>query len=318
MSNKILLAPIQGVTDYQFRNTFNKFFNGVDYMYSPFLRVDKDMHLKSSKLRDIFPENNRNVNLVPQILTNNPHEFIFLSNFLFDKGYEHINWNLGCPFPMLTKRELGSGMLPHYKKIEDVLKKVLPVIPVKISIKMRLGFESEGEIFKILPILDKFPILEIIIHPRTAKQMYKGSVNTGVFEKCLALSKHKICYNGDINTLDDYNNLNDRFKTVNSWMLGRGLIANPFLAMQIKQNNIEIAENKMEIFKDFHDALCEQYLSMLSGDTHLLNKMRTFWEYFSLSFSNSHKAYKRIKKATSIDKYRIAVAQNCNNESWIV
>ncbi|MDA3954668.1 MAG: tRNA-dihydrouridine synthase family protein [Bacteroidales bacterium] len=314
MANRILLAPIQGVTDYHFRNTFNKFFKGVDFMYSPYLRVDKNMQLKNSKVIDILPSNNKNINLVPQIMTNKPEEFTYMSKFLFDKGYEHINWNLGCPFAMVTNRELGSGLLPHHNKIEDILEKVMTVLPIKLSIKMRIGLENENDIFKILPILDKFPILEIIIHPRTGKQMYKGQVYTSIFEKCLALSSHKICYNGDINALDDYNNLSNRFKTVNSWMIGRGLIKNPFLAMQI---NKVLTENKMEIFKEFHDALCEEYLQSLSGSSHLLSKMIVFWEYFSLSFSNSHKVYKRIKKATSISKYKIAVAQNCNEEKWI-
>lgn len=317
MSNKILFAPIQGLTDYHFRNTFNKFFDGVDYMFSPYLRVDKDMMLKNSKVRDIIPENNTDIKLVPQIMTNKPDEFIFLSKFLYDKGYEQINWNLGCPFPMLTKRELGSGLLPHYNKIEDVLTKVLPVISVKLSIKMRIGFENEDDIFKILPILDSFPLTEIIIHPRTAKQMYKGEINTKVFEECLTLTKHKIVYNGDINTLNDYTTLNDSFKTVNSWMLGRGMVANPFLAMQIKQNDKDFPENKMERFREFHDALAYEYINSLSGASHQLNKMRVFWEYFSLSFSNSHKVYKRIKKATSINKYNAAVEQNCNEETWI-
>lgn len=317
MSNKLLLAPIQGVTDYQFRNTFNKFFKGVDYMYSPYLRVDKDMQLKNSKVKDILPENNKTINLVPQIMTNKPEEFIYMSKLLFDKGYQHINWNLGCPFAMVTNSELGAGLLPHYDKIEDILEKVLSVIPVKLSLKMRIGLENEDEIFSILPSLDKFPIHEIIIHPRTGKQMYKGQVNTDVFEKCLELTKHDICYNGDINTIEDYSNLSSRFKTVNSWMLGRGLIANPFLAMQINQNDKKFPENKMDIFKNFHDELCEQYSGNLSGPSHLLTKMRIFWEYFSLSFSNSHKVYKRIKKATSISKYRIATEINCAEESWI-
>ena len=315
MSNKILLAPIQGVTDYQFRNTFNKYFKGVDSMYSPFLRVDNDMQLRNSKIKDILPENNKSINLIPQILTNNPDEFIYMSQFLADKGYEHINWNLGCPFPMLTRRELGSGLLPHYSKIDNILEKVISKISVKLSIKMRIGYEEENDIFKILPILNKFPIHEIIIHPRTGKQMYKGEVNIDVFEKCLSQTKHKVSYNGDINTLNDFNNLSSRLPNVNSWMLGRGIVANPFLAMQIKQ--IDISEDKMQIFKEFHDALCDEYLKKLSGPSHLLSKMRVYWEYFSLSFSNSHKVYKRIKKATSIDKYNIAVDQNCNEEQWI-
>jgi tRNA-dihydrouridine synthase len=176
--------------------------------------------------------------------------------------------------------------------------------------------ENNDDIFKIIPILDNYPISEIIIHPRTGKQMYKGEVNTDIFEKCLDLTKHKISYNGDITTLEDFRKLKNRFESINSWMLGRGLVANPLLAEQIKQKPQDSEENKMLRFKEFHNALVEEYLDKLDGSSHFLNKMRIFWEYFSISFSNSHKVYKRIKKATSIEKYHSAVEQNFQ-ESWI-
>ncbi len=317
MIQKIALAPIQGVTDYHFRNTFQKFFDGVDVFYSPFLRLDKDMQFKKSKVKDVLPENNEGVNLVPQVLTNSADEFIYLSKYLFDLGYKDFNWNLGCPFAMVINRELGSGLLPHFNKINDLLEKVIPVIPSKVSIKMRIGLENEDDIFEILPILNNYPISEIIIHPRTGKQMYKGDVNLDVFEKCLDLTKHKISYNGGINSLEDFQNLKNRFKNVNSWMIGRGLVVNPFLAEQIIQKSKDSKDDKMSRFKDFHNALTQEYLERLEGSSHFLNKMRIFWEYFSLSFSNSHKVYKRIKKATSIEKFNIAVEQNFSNESWI-
>jgi len=317
MIPQISLAPIQGVTDYHFRNTFQKFFGGVDVFYSPFLRLDKDMQLKKSKVKDVLPENNEGVNLVPQILTNNADEFIHLSKYLYDLGYKNLNWNLGCPFAMVINRELGSGLLPHFNKINDLLEKVIPVIPSKVSVKMRIGLENDDDIFKILPILNNYPISEIIIHPRTGKQMYKGEVNTDAFEKCLDLTKHKISYNGDINTLEDFQNLKSRFGNINSWMIGRGLVSNPFLAEKIKQTNNDSQENKMLRFKEFHDALAQEYLFRLEGSSHFLNKMRVFWEYFSLSFSNSHKVYKRVKKATTIEKYNIAIEQNLSNENWV-
>ena len=134
MTPKISLAPIQGITDYQFRNTFQKFFEGVDVFCSPFLRLDKDMQLKGSKVKDVLPENNTNINLVPQILTNNSEEFIYLSKYLFDLGYKHLNWNLGCPFAMVINRELGSGLLPHFNRINNLLEKVIPEIQLSLSI----------------------------------------------------------------------------------------------------------------------------------------------------------------------------------------
>lgn len=316
MNEQISLAPIQGITDYVFRNTFQKHFGGVDVFYSPFLRLDKEMQLKKSKLKDVLPENNKDINLIPQILTNNADEFIYFSNYLFDLGYEEVNWNLGCPFAMLVNRNLGSGLLPHFEKIGSVLEKVITVIQSKVSVKMRLGLEKEDDIFKILPILNNYPITEIIIHPRTGKQMYKGEVNLDFFEKSLDLTQHKVSYNGDINTLDKFQTLKDRFKSIDSWMIGRGLVSNPFLAEHIKGEDIT-KEDKMGRFKSFHDEHVDNYLSSYSGPSHLLNKMRAFWEYFALSFTNSHKVYKRIKKANSIEKYYVAVEQNCTNENWI-
>ncbi len=315
MSVKITLAPIQGVTEYHFRNTFQKYFRGIDEMYSPYLRLDHNQELRKSKVRDVLPENNTKFNLTPQIMTNTPEGFLFLAKFLEEKGYTKINWNLGCPFPMVTNRKLGSGLLPHYKEIDKVLEKVFPQITAQISIKMRLGLDNDQEIFQVLPILNKYSISEIIIHPRTGKQMYKGDINLEIFKECLNRTDHKISYNGDINNLNNYKQLKNKFDIVDSWMIGRGIVANPFLAMQIKGESI--SDDKIRIFKLFHDELVDEYLNTLSGSSHLLNRMRVFWEYFSLSFSNSHKVYKRIKKATSIDKYYTAAEQNFTSENWI-
>jgi tRNA-dihydrouridine synthase len=217
---------------------------------------------------------------------------------------------------MVTNRKLGSGILPFHNEIDQILNEALPKTKLKLSIKMRIGLEDENEIFNVLPILDKYPISEIIIHPRTGKQMYKGEINLQVFEKCLQLTKHSICYNGDINTLSDFESLKQKFNSVNTWMIGRGAVANPFLVSQIKGE--KLPENRIDQFRKFHDELFLHYQNQLSGQSHVLNKMRVFWEYFSFSFSNSQKVYKRMKKATSIHKYNSAVEQNCTNENWIV
>ncbi|MCG8410101.1 MAG: tRNA-dihydrouridine synthase family protein [Bacteroidales bacterium] len=314
MNDKILLAPIQGITDYVFRNVFLKYFSGVDYMYSPFLRLDKDNNLRNSKIRDILPENNKINNMIPQIMTNSSDGLIFLCNFLGDKGYNEINWNLGCPFPMVANRKLGSGLLPFHHEIGKILDESMPKLNLKLSIKMRLGYENPNDINDILPILEKYPLSEIIIHPRTAKQMYKGEVNLEAFENSLQLTKHNISYNGNINTVDDFKYLKERFPQINSWMLGRGIVSNPFLASDIKNENI--CNNKRNQFKLFHTELSETYLNLQSGNSHFINKMKGFWEYFSLSFTNRHKVYKRIKKAKTQADYYAAANYNFNNEKW--
>lgn len=311
---KLSLAPIQGITDYHFRNAFLKYFDGIDEMYSPYLRFDHKKELKKSKVRDILPENNPHSCLVPQIMTNNTDDFLYFTEFLSDLGYNHINWNLGCPFPMVTNKKLGSGLLPYADEIDHVLESVFPKTDMEISIKMRLGYETNEDIFNILPRLNKYPISKIIVHPRTAKQMYKGNVFLDDFRKYMEISNHEIVYNGDINSVDDFNSLQNNFTKVNQWMLGRGIVANPFLAMQIK--GLPIDKDKKTHFLEFHNDLLESFLKQTSGDSHLLSKMRAYWEYFALSFTNSHKVFKLIKKSKNISGFHNAISAIAKNEDF--
>lgn len=314
MQTEISLAPLQGLTDFIFRNSFNKFFTGLDSTYSPFIRIEKG-EIRRSKLRDIEPELNKESNLVPQILTNDTEEFIFLANMLSEMGYEEINWNLGCPFPMLARHNLGSGMLKEFEQIDQMLTNVLSKISCKLSLKIRSGYENETDLLELLPLLDKHDICEIIIHPRTGIQQYKGDVNKDVFKKALELSKHKLTYNGDINSLEDYKAFSEEFPSTSSIMIGRGIIANPFLAMDIK--GIEVEGDRLEIFKKFHGELLVSYSELLNGDMQILKRMQGFWEYFSLSFTNSRKVYKKIRKAANATKYVNAVNEIFREEKWI-
>ena len=314
MQTRISLAPLQGLTDFIFRNTYNKFFTGIDVAYSPYIRIERG-DIRRSKLRDIEPENNNGIKLIPQILTNNTEEFIFLAKHICELGYNEINWNLGCPFPMVARHNLGSGMLNNPTQIDDILSTVLKAVECKLSIKMRNGYEDENDILTILPLLEKHNLSEIIIHPRTGIQQYKGNVNRDIFEKCIPLTKHNLTYNGDINTIDEYNAFKKQFPNTDSIKLGRGVIANPFLPMDIK--DIEIKEDRLEIFKQFHGELLIGYSELLNGDMQILKRMQGFWEYFSLSFTNSRKVYKKVKKATSAAKYVNAVSQIFREEEWI-
>lgn len=309
---QIYLAPLQGFTDFHFRNAYQKYFGEVDRYFSPWIKLDGEGKLKNSQIRDVRPENNQGVKLIPQLMCNNSVDFLYLANYLFNLGYPEINWNLGCPHPMITKRNLGSALLKNPDKIISILDEVLPKMQNKLSIKMRLGYESEDESIQLLPILNNYPLTEIIIHARTAMQMYKGKANINAFENCISLSKQKLVYNGDLNTLKMFKELSVRFPQINRWMIGRGLIANPFLATMIKNDSDKLPENYKKVFLDFHNNLMESYASHLSGEKHLLIKMISFWEYFSSSCNDAHKAYKRIKKAKTLIAYNEAVRVNLN------
>ena len=308
-------SPLQGFTDFRFRNAFQRFFGGIDQYIAPYIRVNGKLEIKPGNERDILPENNRSLDLIPQIITQDANEFLFVAKFVQKLGYNELNWNLGCPYPMIAKKGMGSGLLSMPEKIDEILTRVCAETDIQISVKMRLGYESSQEIFHVLPVLERYRLANITIHPRIGKQLYRGEVDLKAFEECLGQTSHKIFYNGDITSVQSFRKIKERFPTINNWMIGRGLIADPFLPAMIKADNPVYPEKRYEIFNSFHDALFSSYEEALSGQKHLLMKMYSFWEYFIQSFPHYQKCLKKIKKARSLNEYREVVKNMIYNEA---
>ncbi|MCI2229131.1 tRNA-dihydrouridine synthase family protein [Polaribacter sp. MSW13] len=309
MNQTLLSSPLQGFTDYKFRNAFHHFFGGIDTFYSPYIRLNGKLVIKNSYQKDLLPENNSTLTVIPQIISNDVDEFLFVSKYVESLGYKELNWNLGCPYPMVTKRGMGSGLISDAEKINSILHKVHNESDIIVSMKMRMGYENPEEILDVLPILDKYPLKNIAIHARIGKQLYKGGTDLEAFQKCLDHSKHKMYYNGDITSVAAFKKLQERFSTIDHWMIGRGLIADPFLPSMIKADTTTYPKNRFEIFHEFHDRIFEEYDAALSGPTPIKMKMLGFWEYFSKSFSNPQKTFKKIKKASNVKAYGIAVEE---------
>ena len=314
MDYTLLSSPLQGFTDFRFRNAQNKLFGGIDTFYSPYIRLNGKMVIKPSYERDLLPENNRDLEVIPQVITNDADEFLFVAKYVRELGYKELNWNLGCPYPMVTKSGMGAGLISNPEKINNILHRAHTESDIIVSMKMRLGYENSEEILAVLPVLDTYPIKNIAIHARIGKQLYKGGVNLDAFQHCIDNTKHKLYYNGDITSVAKFHEMQQRFPSIDHWMIGRGLISDPFLPSMIKNNTMEYPENKIELFSAFHDTLYGIYSESLSGSTHILLKMYHLWEYFSTTFSNPHKVLKKIKKAQSIRNYEAAVAEIFKNE----
>jgi tRNA-dihydrouridine synthase len=313
MSSTLLSSPLQGFTDFRFRNAFHRYFGGIDTYYSPYIKLNGKLVIKGSYERDILPENNTTLEVIPQIITNDAEEFLFVANYVQQLGYKELNWNLGCPYPMVAKCGMGSGLISNTSQIEHILKRVHNETDIIVSMKMRMGYENPTEILDVFPILEQYPIKNIAIHARIGKQLYKGGVDLDSFQKCLDTSKQKIYYNGDITSVEKFRIMQERFPSIDHWMIGRGLIADPFLPSMIKNNTTEYPKNKLEIFEAFHDTIYQEYDAYLSGPTPIRMKMLGFWEYFSESFSNPQKTFKKIKKAGNSKNYEIAVKEIFKN-----
>lgn len=308
MSYFLLSSPLQGFTDSIFRNAQQKFFGGINTYYAPYIRFNRKLVIKGSYQRDLNPEVNSNITVIPQVMTADADEFIYTIKYIQSLGYDELNWNLGCPYPMVTNSGMGSGLICNTEKIDHILHRAHNETDVTLSMKMRLGYETSSEILDAFPILEKYPLKNIAIHARLGKQLYKGGVDLEAFQKCLDVAKHTLYYNGDITSVVGFTKIRKQFPSIKHFMIGRGLIADPFLPSMIKAGRTEYPTDRWAIFREFHDTLYEQYDAILSGPTPIKMKMLGFWEFFSQSTHNPQKVYKAIKKAGSPYKYKQAVA----------
>ncbi|MGN0144988.1 MAG: tRNA dihydrouridine synthase, partial [Clostridium sp.] len=301
---KFYFAPLEGVTGYVYRNAYNNYFGQIDKYFTPFVSPTANKCFTSRELNDIKPEHNKGLNVVPQILTNNSEYFIYTMNELKSMGYDEVNLNLGCPSGTVVAKGRGSGFLARKDELDRFLNDIFDKASVKISIKTRIGKDSSDEFPELVEIFNKYPLEELIIHPRIQQDFYKNTPNIEVFKEALKSSKNSVCYNGDIFNVNDYNKLKEECPNLNSIMLGRGIIANPGLIGEIK--NGKIADK--ELLKSFHDSVYRGYTEILSGDRNVLFKMKEFWFYMIHMFEDNDKYAKKIRKVKSAREYESIIS----------
>lgn len=309
MQHKLISSPLQGYTDFHFRNAFQRFFDGIDIFYAPYIRFNGKLMIKPIYERDLKPKNNTKLHVIPQVMTCNANEFIFAANYVRSLGYNELNWNLGCPYPMVTNKGMGSGLIKNPDKIDRILDEVHTQTDIIVSMKMRMGYEHSAEILEVFPVLEKYPIKSIGIHARIGAQLYNGGVDLDGFQRCIDHCDQKLYYNGDITSVEIFQELASRFPSIDHWMLGRGLIADPFLPDMIKSGSHDYPENKIEVFSKYLDTLFTAAEKKLTGEKAVIRKMLSYWEYFSTMFENPTKVVKKIKKSKTYTAYDAAVKE---------
>lgn len=300
----IYLAPLEGITNNIFRTSQHKYFGGVDKYFTPFITPTENGALGTKAYRDILPENNKGQYLVPQILTNSADGFLKMCNVFSQYGYEEFNLNLGCPSGTVVSKGRGSGFLANTDDLDAFLEEIFKS-NYNISIKTRIGLKEPEEFYKLLEIYNKYPMTELIIHPRTRTDMYKNKPNWDIYKFATQNSKNKLCYNGDIFTFEDYTKFVNNFPQTDTIMIGRGIITNPALALIITNKG----ELTLEKLKDFYYEIYGEYENILSGTVPLLHKMKELSKYIVELFEDNAKIMKKIKKAKNINEFNSAVTE---------
>lgn len=314
---QIYLAPFQGITTHTYRESYTKYFRDVDKLFTPFFTgIQKPNSLNKRAFELNFPYQN-NVEVVPQMLSKDYKELVRFANLCADKGFKEINWNLGCPYPRVVNKKRGSGMLPYPNLVKDILEKVMSEINIDFSIKCRLGYFSDDEIIELLDVFNSFNISELTIHARIGEQLYTGDVRIEATKKAISKSNKKIVYNGDIFSVNDFQKLQEEFLFTDTWMIGRGLLVDPFLPIKIKNGLVPDMSEQKEILYKFITDLYIAYRKKTNDRLQAIGVLKELWGFMSFSFSNPQKVFNRIKKTRSFEEYEEAVARTFKEYEWV-
>ncbi len=319
---KFYLAPMEGLTGFVFRNAYQKHFGDIDTYFTPFIN-NKKMNYK--EIKDILPEHNKGMHVVPQILTNRAEDFLAIAKELGNYGYESVNLNLGCPSGTVVTKHRGAGFLAVPEELDHFLEEIFADCPLRISVKTRIGINDAGEWERILSIYEKYPMEELIIHPRVQKDFYNNTPDMDAFLYAVENSRHTLCYNGDICSVDDYkawiqkmegkdreHGSGSTAQHTEHMMLGRGILKNPGLVGEL-MGHAPITKDQ---FHAFHDDVLKGYLDVMSGERNTLFRMKELWFYFAKYFTEPEKYVKQIKKTQRVAEYRVIVDNLFREQEW--
>lgn len=289
-------APLEGLTDSIYRGLHHKYFPGVDRYYTPFFSPTIHRSLTPREERELPLADLLGVEVVPQLLTKNAEDFLWMSKVCMDRGYREVNLNLGCPSGTVVSKGKGSGMLADPEGLRKFLDAVYEKAPLPVSIKTRIGINDPKECPQLMDVFNQYPIAELIVHPRIRKDFYNKPVHMDWFNFCVNNAKNPVCYNGDLCSLGEIGTLHESFPEIEAVMIGRGLIGDPGM--------LTPGGTTAEKLEGFYDELLESYLIAFGGSRNAMFRLKENWRYLLCRFEGSEKLGKRLRKTTSLEEYR--------------
>lgn len=297
---QIHFAPIQGQTDYVYRNAHHTLIGGVDCYYTPFVRWEHG-GIRKKDLRDINPQNNKDITLVPQIIAKDRDEMCQLCDIIQELGWKKIDINMGCPFPLQTHAGRGAGLLANTDKIEYICREIENRKEVSFSIKMRIGMTSTDEGVRIIPLLNETPIKQLTIHPRLGIDQYKSKIDYSTFVQFYHQIQIPLIYNGDIKSSNDIQSIEHSYPNLRGVMIGRALLAQPMLAKAYKEQREFDEKEQLSSILKIHDTIYGFAITQLQGDAQILSKLQEFWQ--PLENSIDKKIFKKLTKCSTLRNY---------------
>lgn len=294
---RVDFAPLDGITKAVFRQVWSRFFGGVDRYFIPFFSPT-DQHILTDRDRRELT-GSMDLPGIPQVMTCRAADFLWAVERLKDLGFPEANLNLGCPSGTVTAKGKGSGFLADPEGLDRFFDEVFSKAVLPVSVKTRLGYQTEAEFPRLLEIFNRYPIACLTIHPRIRAEKYRGAVHMDEFTLAMETSRNPVCYNGDLQTVEDMEGLKARFPSLEAVMIGRGAIADPAFPRKLRGG----AAATREELQAFTAALYEAYRDFYGQAHPAAQRMKEVWFYLIHLFENGERLGGRLRRSRGPKAY---------------
>ena len=237
--NKLILAPMAGITDYSFRKIARRY--GADFCVSEMISA-KAVHFKDEKTAHLAHIHSDDTPISIQIFGHEPDIMAECAYLISTGTYAYVKSNLipdaidinmGCPVKKIVTSGDGSALMKSPDLCGEIIKKCVNVSKVPITVKIRAGWDKDSiNAVEIAKIAEANGASAITVHGRTREQMYEPYADYGIIAKVKKAVKIPVIGNGDIYSFEDAKRMLEQTE-VDSIMVGRGALGNPFIFDEI-------------------------------------------------------------------------------------
>jgi len=295
---RIFLAPMEGVVDHHLRRIFAAI-GGVDVCVTEFVRVN-DTNLPQKVFKRSCPELVEPISIPVrvQLLGSNPEMLARCARKVAKMGAPAVDLNFGCPAKTVNRNRGGACLLDEPDLLFDIVRCVRDLVPetVPVTAKIRLGFGNREGYVDNAKAIEEAGASEIAVHGRSKQDGYRPPAYWAPISEIRQAVGIPVIANGEIWNLEDFKRCQQE-SGCDDFMLGRGLLARPDLALAIKSlhSGEKFCEMQwLQVIKllwGFHLATVPNYPKKYCG-----NRMKQWLMYLSKHYPQAKRFFEVVKR----------------------
>ena len=229
----LVLAPMQDITDLPFMRLIHGY-GGADLYFTEYFRVHEDSILDPWILASIT-QNPTGRPVIAQIIGNHIPSLVRIARELQQHPVAGIDLNLGCPVPVVYRKNAGGGLLRDVARVDAILGALREAVEVNFSVKTRIGFDDPSNFDELLSVYARHSLDLLTVHARTVAEKYRNIIHYDYVARAVEVMQCPVIANGNVFSPETAQSALEQTQA-KGLMVGRGVIRNPWLFEQIRQH----------------------------------------------------------------------------------